>query len=39
MKGKNEEEIGSSPQKERRKTQEYEVSSPFQQFQNLQNDG
>lgn len=39
MKGKNEEEIGFAPQKERTKTQAYEVSSPFQQFQNLQDDG
>jgi hypothetical protein len=35
MKDKNEEEIGSAPHKERRKTQVNEVSSPFQQFQNL----
>jgi hypothetical protein len=39
MKGKNEEEIGSAPQKERTKRQAYEVSLPFQQFQNLQDDG
>jgi len=39
MKGKNEEEVGSAPQKGERKTQVYEVSLPFQQFQNLQNDG
>jgi len=38
-KGKNEEEIGSAPQKKRRKTQEHEVSLLFQQFQSLQNDG
>jgi hypothetical protein len=38
-KDKNEEEIGSAPQKGERKTQVYEVSSPFQRFQNLQNDG
>jgi len=38
-KDKNEEEIGSAPQKGERKTQVYEVSLPFQQFQNLQNDG
>jgi hypothetical protein len=39
MKGKNEEDIGSAPQKERTKTQAYEVSLPFHQFQNLQDDG
>jgi len=38
-KGKNEEEIGSPTKKKRRKTEEYEVSLLFQQFQNLQDDG
>jgi len=39
MKDKNEEEIGSTARKERRKAQAYEVSLLFQQLQNLQNDG
>jgi len=38
-KDENEEEIGSAPQKGERETQEYGVSLPFQQFQNLQDDG
>jgi len=38
-KDKNEEEIGSAPHKGERKTQGYEVSLPFRQFQNLQDDG
>jgi len=38
-KDKNEEEIGYAPQKGERKTQEYEVSLPFRQFQSLQGDG
>ena len=38
-KDKNEKEIGFAPQKGERKTQGYEVSLSFQQFENLPNDG
>jgi len=35
-KDKNEEEIGTEPQKDERKTQRYEVPLPFRQLRSLQ---